>query len=116
MYLNPTSSPAQIVSRSPAERFGAAMRSASGKRVDHEAHKLRATGTEVLLMQPSAADIAVMGVNFMARGRRLAVTEQARNSTALHLREQRGGETLMPGRQRRRRAPRTAAAQVHRAA
>jgi NTE family protein len=114
--LNPTSSLAQVASRSPAERFGAALRSASGKRVGHEARKLRATGTEVLLVQPSAADIAVMGVNYMARGRRLAVTEQARKSTALHLRELRGGDTVMPGRRRRRKAPRGAPAPVRRAA
>jgi NTE family protein len=114
--LNPTSSLAQVASWSPSERVGALMRSASGKRVGHEARKLRAAGTEVLLLQPSAADLGVMGVNYMARGKRLEVTEQATRSTALALRALRGTETLLPARKRRRKTAREVAAPVRRAA
>jgi NTE family protein len=102
--LNPTSSLAQVVSRSPSERLGAAMRAASGRRVGREARKLRESGTEVLLIQPSAEDIGVMGVNYMARGRRAAVTEQATRSTALALRDMRGTDVTLPGARRRRKA------------
>jgi NTE family protein len=102
--LNPTSSLAQVVSRSPSERLGAAMRAASGRRVGREARKLRESGTEVLLIQPSAEDIGVMGVNYMARGRRAAVTEQATRSTALALRDMRGTDITLPGERRRRKA------------
>jgi NTE family protein len=114
--LNPTSSLAQVASRSPSERFGAAMRAASGKRVGREARKLRECGTEVLLVQPSAEDVAVMGVNYMARGRRLAVNEQAVRSTALALREMRGKGVLLPGSNRGARPARPAPARSRRAA
>jgi NTE family protein len=44
--------------------------------------KLRARGTEVLVLQPSAEDLGVMGTNLMARNRRAEVTEQAYRSVA----------------------------------
>ena len=70
----------------------------------------------VLLLQPSADDLGVMGLNLMARGRRLQVTEQAVRSTALALRELRGTDTLLPGPHRRRTAPKPAAKASRRAA
>jgi NTE family protein len=44
-----------------------------------------------------------MGLNLMARGRRVEVMERARKTTALALRELRGTDQLMPGRKRARR-------------
>ena len=116
--LNPTSSLAHVASRSPSERLGGAIRAASGRRVGHEARKLRACGTDVVLLQPSADDLAVMGINFMARGKRLEVTEQAVRSTALELRSLRGRkDVVLPGRRRGvRRTARPAAARARRAA
>ena len=94
--LNPTSSVAEIVGGTPGERIGGLVRSASGKRLGHEARKLRAQGTEVLLLQPSAEDVKGMGLNLMARGRRVEVLERARRTTALALRELRGTSVLLP--------------------
>lgn len=102
--LNPTSSLA-VTGRTPAEIVGGVLRGPSGRRLGHEARKLRAEGTEVLLLQPSATDVKAMGVNLMARGRRVAVLEHARRSTALTLRDLRGSGRLMPGKQKRRRMP-----------
>jgi NTE family protein len=95
--LNPTSSMAEAMGGTPAERMGAIVRSASGRRLGHEARKLRDEGTEVLLLQPTKEDVAGMGMNLMARGRRVEVLERARRTTALALRELRGTGRLLPG-------------------
>jgi NTE family protein len=108
--LNPTSSMAEALGGTPAERVGALMRGVSGRRLGHEARKLREEGTEVLLLQPTKDDVAGMGINLMARGRRVDVLERARRTTALALRELRGSERLMPGRSGARKgAPRAKA-------
>jgi NTE family protein len=101
--LNPTSSLAEAMGGTPAERVGGAIRAMSGRRLGHEARKLRAEGTELLLIQPSREDVAGMGLNLMSRGRRVDVMERARKTTALTLRDLRGGDQLMPARNRRRR-------------
>src|SRR4051794_33591331 len=103
--LNPTSSLAGAMGGTPAERVGALMRGMSGRRLGHEARKLRAEGTELLLIQPSQEDVAGMGLNLMARGRRVEVMERARRTTALALRDLRGSNQLMPERNRPRRRP-----------
>jgi NTE family protein len=84
--LNPTSSLAPVVSRSPADWFAAGMRLASGRRLAHEIRKVRASGTDVLVLQPNADDLSVMGPNLMSRGRRAEVIEQAVRSTGIELR------------------------------
>jgi NTE family protein len=94
--LNPTSSLAEAMGGTPGERVGAVMRGLSGRRLGREARTLRAEGTEVLLVQPTREDVAAMGVNLMARGRRIAVLERARRTTALALRELRGTGQLLP--------------------
>jgi NTE family protein len=106
--LNPTSSLAEAMGGTPAERVGALMRGMSGRRLGREARKLREEGTELLLLQPSADDVAEMGLNLMARRRRVAVLERARKTTALSLRELRGTDQLMPERNRPRRVGATA--------
>jgi NTE family protein len=107
--LNPTSSVAEALGGTPAERVGATMRAVSGRRLGHEAAKLRAEGTETLLLQPGRDDVAGMGLNLMARGRRVEVLERARRTTALGLRRMRGTDGLMPPRTRRTRPARPAA-------
>jgi NTE family protein len=114
--LNPTSSPAEAMGGTPAERVGAAMRAVSGRRLGHEAAKLRAAGTETLLIQPSREDVAGMGLNLMARGRRVDVLERARRTTALGVRALRGSDQLMPPRTRRAHTRRSAATARRRAA
>src|SRR6185436_20880254 len=107
---NPMSSLAQATGGSPADRMAAIMRSAAGRRLGHEARKLREAGTRVLLLQPGEQDVALMGFNLMSGGRRLEVMEQARRSVANELRAVRARRAPMPERtrtsRRRRPAPR----------
>jgi NTE family protein len=77
----------------------------SGRRLGHEAAKLRAEGTDTLLIQPSRDDLETMGLNMMARHRRVEVLERARRTTALGLRELRGTDQVMPPRTRKARRP-----------
>jgi NTE family protein len=102
--LNPTSSLAETMGGTPAERIGGLVRGASGRRLGHEARKLRAEGTDVLLIQPTGDDVAGMGMNLMARGRRVDVLERARRTTALALRELRDTDAVLPARRRPARA------------
>ena len=111
--LNPMSSLARVTPRSASERFAARMREQAGRRLGHEAKKLRERGTDVLILQPTAEDLAVMGTNLMARHRREAVIERALRTTARQLRRRRG----RPGVVFPKRAPqRPAAAQRRRRA
>ena len=64
-----------------------AMRAAAGRRLGHEARKVRERGTEVVLLQPTAEDLAVMGPNPMSRARRHATIETAMRTTTAALRE-----------------------------
>jgi NTE family protein len=94
--LNPMSSLAQMTHRSPADRVAAVMRRQAGRRVGSEAKKLRARGTDVVILQPTAEDLALMGPNLMARGRREEIIERAIRTTARQLRRlrMRDGVTL----------------------
>jgi NTE family protein len=101
--LNPMSSVAPVAGGSPADRFAQLMRAAAGRRLAHEARKLRAEGTDVLILQPGRDDCALMGLNLMSGSRRVQVMEQARKSIARELHRLRGSE-LLPSRRTRRRA------------
>ncbi len=101
--LNPISSRAENESAGPAARVAAAIRAATGRRLGHEARKLRGGGTEVLLLQPTREDIDVMGFNLMDRGRRATVLDQARQTTSAELAGLRRSGVTLPGRRRRRR-------------
>jgi NTE family protein len=103
--LNPMSSVAPLAAGSPADRFAALMRAAAGRRLGHEAKKLRATGTEVVILQPGRDDCALMGLNLMSGTRRVQVMEQARKSVARELRRLRGTRLLPARSARRRRMP-----------
>lgn len=111
--LNPMSSVAPVAGGSPADRFARLMRAAAGRRLAHEARKLRAEGTNVLILQPGRDDCALMGLNLMSGSRRVQVMEQARKSTARELHRLRGAD-LLPARQARR--PAADAEQARRAA
>lgn len=100
--LNPMSSLANVTPRSAGDRVAAVMRKQAGRRLGAEAKKLRERGTDVLLLQPTADDLALMGPNLMARDRREAVIERAIRTTARQLRRARGREgVVMPKRTRR---------------
>jgi NTE family protein len=68
--LNPTSTLHPTRAWNPLEIGARAWRRASGNRLGSEAKKLRAAGTEVILIQPTDEDLAVMGTNLMSRRRR----------------------------------------------
>lgn len=101
--LNPMSSLIQATGGSPADRFAALLRGAAGRRLGHEARKLRGSGTRVVILQPGPEDCRLMGLNLMSGARRLEVMEQARRSVARDLRAMRGRkDVVLPGRARRR--------------
>lgn len=80
--LNPTSSLHPTRAWNPAEWFAGAMRRASGRRLGSEAKKMRQEGTSVVLIQPTAEDLAVIGPNLMSRKRRQEVIELSRRTVA----------------------------------
>jgi NTE family protein len=102
--LNPMSSVAQASGGSPSDRVAALLRAQNGRRLGREAEKLRAAGKQVVIVQPEAADVALMGLNLMSGRRRVEVMEQARKSVALALRRLRADGIALPGRTRSRRA------------
>lgn len=93
--LNPMSSLADVTPRSPADRVAAVMRAQVGRRLGSEAKKLRAQGTDVLILQPTADDLPVMGSNLMARDRREEIIERAIRTTARTLRRGRTREGVV---------------------
>jgi NTE family protein len=94
--LNPASSLAPFVARSPADYFAGAMRVGAGRRLRYEARKVEALGSDLLLVQPSARDLEAMGPNLMARGRQARVIDQARVSTSEALRRARDDGHALP--------------------
>jgi NTE family protein len=85
--LNPMSSLAQRVLRNPLDRLADVTRQGSGRRLGHEAKKVRASGTEVVLIQPTEEDLQLMGRNLMSRERRHDVIEHAIRTVGEQLRE-----------------------------
>jgi NTE family protein len=85
--LNPTSTRDEPPASTPAARVGAIFRRASGRRLGREARLLREAGTEVVLVQPTARDRAVMGPNLMSRRRRHEVIETAIETVGAQLRQ-----------------------------
>ncbi len=80
--LNPTSS------RDGAGTLpGRLLRAQAGRRLGREAKRVEASGAEVVLIQPLAEDLEVMGENLMSSARRREVIERARQTTAWQLRD-----------------------------
>jgi len=75
--LNPTSSLHPPLAWNPAERVAGAVRQMSGRRLGSERKKLEAAGTEVVLIQPTGDDLAVMGPNLMSSRNRNPVIQTA---------------------------------------
>lgn len=84
--FNPTSTRADVRARGPGARAAGAVRAAAGRRLGREARKLREAGTKVMLIQPTAEDIALMGGNLMRGHRRNEVIELAQRTVAEQLR------------------------------
>ena len=85
--LNPTSTWHRDGSLNPMDRIAGAVRAAAGRRLGSEARKVRAKGTEVVLVQPIEEDLALMGRNLMRGKNRHEVIETARRTVAAHLRD-----------------------------
>jgi NTE family protein len=92
--LNPTSSLMRQAVRSPLDGLAEVARRGNGRRLGYEAKKLRAEGTEVVLIQPTEEDLQVMGRNLMNRTRRHQVIERAIDTVGEQLREDRVREAL----------------------
>jgi NTE family protein len=85
--LNPMSSMQPGLPTTIVERVERRVRSASGRRFGREARRLRARGTQLLLIQPEADDLKAMGINLMDPARRVDVLETAIETTTRRLRQ-----------------------------
>lgn len=83
--LNPTSTLHPLRAVNPIDAFSLVFNRASGRRLGSEAKRLRAAGTEVVLVQPTHRDLEAMGVNLMSRRNRNRVIEVARETVAEQL-------------------------------
>src|SRR5829696_8154811 len=97
-------------SRPRPARAAATVRAGSGRRLGREAHRLREGGAEVVLIQPTADDLALMGSNLMRGHQRAGGPERGRGhgqavseERALSAEQRRNGslaarvERLLPG-------------------
>jgi len=87
--LNPSTSAQRPAGRWPASRIAAAVRAHAGRRLAEEVALLSGQGTEVLVLEPTAEDLRVMGTNLMSRARRAEVVAAAVGTTARQLAEHR---------------------------
>jgi NTE family protein len=85
--LNPLSSLEREHSRHPLDRLQRVTRTGNGRRLGREAKRVRASGTEVVLVQPTADDLRTMGRNLMSGRRRHAVLETAVQTVTEQLRD-----------------------------
>ena len=85
--LNPTSTLHPIRAINPRDAFNIVFQRASGRRLGSEVKKLRASGTEVVLIQPLHEDLHAMGPNLMRTSNRNQVIEVARETVARQLAE-----------------------------
>ena len=87
--LNPTSSRYVTPSSNPLEVLARTVRTESGRRLGRESKRLRELDAQVVLVQPTRADLAEMGVNLMSRDpdRQRRVFELARRTVAAQLAE-----------------------------
>jgi len=92
--LNPTSTLHPIRALDPREWVRLVTHRGSGKRLGTEAKRLRAAGTEVVLLQPTGDDLAVMGTNLMSTKRRNEVIAVATRTVAEQLRAPEARELL----------------------
>jgi NTE family protein len=70
----------------PREWLGGLSRGANARRLVHEAGKVRRFGTEVLVIEPTAADRRAMGRNLMSSARRQEVIDTAAETVREQLR------------------------------
>ena len=85
--LNPTSSLHPPQAWNPAHQIAGIFRRTAGRLLGSEAKRLRAAGAEVVLIQPTDEDHAVMGANLMATKNRNEVIRTAIETVGRQLRE-----------------------------
>jgi NTE family protein len=85
--LNPMSSLQPGLPTTIVERVERRVRSLSGRRFGREAKRLEAKGVDLLLVQPTEADLDAMGVNLMDPTRRADVLETSLSTTTRRLLE-----------------------------
>ena len=83
--LNPLSATAEELARAGRGALRGRMRRTTGRRLGWEARRLRERGTAVVLVQPVAEDLAVMGGNMMSTARRHRVLSTAQQTVAQQL-------------------------------
>jgi NTE family protein len=92
----------------PRDWFGVLSRGANGRRLAHEARKLRRLGTELITIEPTPDDLKAMGRNLMSAKRRRQVIETAERTALGQLRRPEVRELLSglpPGEPHRVRRP-----------
>ncbi len=85
--LSPLSSRDRVGGLHPFDRVGDASRAANGRRLGHEIKKVRRYGTDVVVIQPTSEDLAVIGRNLMSGERRQLVIETATRTVREQLRQ-----------------------------
>jgi NTE family protein len=107
VVLSPLSTRTSPRGWNPLERFEGAVRRAAARQLDAEVIQLLDAGTHVVVLEPTADDLAAIGHNVMNARRCLRVVEVALRTTTRQLRSPgvQGLLGLLPGdRQRTRRA------------
>ena len=84
--LNPLSATPEELVRAGRGALRGRMRRTTGRRLGWEARRLRERGTAVVLVQPVAEDLAIMGGNMMSTVRRHRVLSMAQETVAEQLR------------------------------
>jgi len=84
--LNPLSSRGGRGLLDPFDWLPAMSRRVNRRRLEHEARKVVRFGTEVVVIEPVAEDLAAMGVNWMSAERRQRVIDTAERTVAEQLR------------------------------
>jgi len=84
--LNPTSTLERGGGWNPLDRVAGAVRTGAGRRLGYEARRVREGGTDVVLIQPTAEDLLVMGRNLMAGKKRNEVIDKAIETVGEQLR------------------------------
>ncbi|MFP5219373.1 MAG: patatin-like phospholipase family protein, partial [Actinomycetes bacterium] len=85
LCLNPLSSRPEELASAGRGRVRGAVRRSAGRRLGWEARRLRERGTAVVLLQPTAEDLAVMRGNLMSTARRHKELETAQRTVAAQL-------------------------------
>lgn len=87
LCLNPLSSRPEELVRARRGTVRGGLRRTTGRRLGWEARRLQERGAKVVLLQPTAEDLAVMGGNLMSTARRHRVLETAQRTVAAQLRD-----------------------------